>query len=77
MLCDLRSHRRYSYASHYAGSGTDGTIYVTDKGGNPNVFNLNRNGDELWLNGNNAKPSNRWNANNKFVFRTRKSILFP
>ncbi len=54
----------------------DGTLYKTDRDGNPNVFNMNRNADGLWLNTNNAKPSNRWNSNNEFVFRLRKYILF-
>lgn len=48
----------------------------TDRDGNPNVFNLNSDGAKLKLNGNNAKPSNRWNANNKFMFLLRKSFLF-
>jgi hypothetical protein len=49
---------------------------ITDRNGDLNVFNLNWNGDELKLNGNNAEPENRWNPDNKFVFRFRKSILF-
>ena len=43
--------------------------------GYPNVFNANRNGDDLWLNENDANPSNRWNADNRFLFR-RKSLYF-
>jgi Tol biopolymer transport system component len=59
------------------GSEKDGIAYITDRNGNPNVFNLNWNGEQLKLNGNNAKPSKKWNSDNKFVFRFRKSILFP
>ncbi len=53
----------------------DGASYNTDSDGNPNVFNLERNSDGLWLNDNWAKPTNRWNPNNSFVFRP-ESISF-
>lgn len=49
----------------------------TDRDGDPNVFNLNSNGDQLELNGNNARFDNKWNSGNRFVFRSRKSFLFP
>jgi len=55
----------------YSGSVKDGPAYITDRNDNPNVFNLSTNGEQLELNGNNAKPSNRWNTDNKFVFRVR------
>ena len=58
------------------GSGMDGVAHTTDRDGNPNVFNLNEDGGELKLNANNAKPDNRWNPDNRFVFRLRKSFLF-
>lgn len=41
----------------------------SDANGNPNVFYLNANGAKLKLNANNARPDNRWNGNNRFVFR--------
>lgn len=45
-----------------------------DSDGNPNVFNVNRNDDGLWLNANNGRPDNEWNPENRFVFlRPRKS----
>ena len=47
-----------------------------DSDGNPNVFNLERNDDGLWLNNNWAKPDNTWNPDNKFVFRLRNYFLF-
>lgn len=47
-----------------------------DSDGNPKVFNVERNEDGSWLNNNWAKPDNRWNADNQFVFRLRK-CLFP
>lgn len=49
----------------------DGTPYSTDRDGNPNVFNVNRNDDGLWLDNNWAKPDNEWNPDNQFVFRLR------
>ena len=49
----------------------------TDSDGNPNVFNLERNEDGLWLNNNWAKPDNTWNPDNKFAFRLRNCFLFP
>ncbi len=57
------------------GSGIDGVAHIADRDGNPNVFNLNEDGGELKLNANNAKPDNRWNSDNRFVFRLRKSFL--
>lgn len=47
-----------------------------DSDGNPNVFNLERNDDGLWMNNNWAKPDNTWNPDNKFVFRLRNYFLF-
>lgn len=47
----------------------------TDCDSNPNVFNLNTNGVQLKLNGNNAKPGNRWNSDNELVFCSRKYFL--
>lgn len=47
----------------------------SDSDGNPNVFNVERNDDGSWLNNNWAKPTNKWNANNEFVFRLRKCCI--
>jgi hypothetical protein len=55
------------------GGGLDGTSHTTDRNSNPNVFNLERNGDELHLDNNWANPTNQWNLDNQFVFRLRKS----
>lgn len=57
------------------GSGLDGVLYISDPDGNPNVFKLERNEDGLWLNNNWARPDNKWNPNNQFVFRLRKNFL--
>ena len=75
VLGDLRSQIKYSLQLACAGSGTDGTPYIADRNGNPNVFNLERNDDGLWLNKNWAKPDNRWNPNNEFAFRLRNSFF--
>lgn len=56
-------------------SGIDGTPRATDSDGNPNVFNVERNEDGLWLNDNWAKPDNRWNPKNSFLFRLRPCFL--
>jgi len=54
-----------------AGGVYGGRPRDTDPDGNPNVFNLKRNEDGVWLNNNWAKPDNHWNPENKFVFRLR------
>src|SRR3989344_2258053 len=58
------------------GSGLDGALYDADRNGNPNVFNVERNANGLWLNNNIANPDNRWNPDDEFVFRLRQSF-FP
>ena len=60
-------------------SGSDNGWHLAhnaDANGNPKVFNLNHNEDDLWLNTNNAHPDNHWNGNNRFVFRRRNSLRF-
>ena len=54
----------------------DGVPYITDSDGNPSVFNVERNDDDLWLNNNIAHPTNKWNPKNEFVFRLRKYSPF-
>jgi len=54
----------------------DGVPYTTDSDGNPSVFNVERNDDDLWLNNNIAHPTNKWNPKNEFVFRLRKYSPF-
>ena len=49
---------------------------IIDRDGNPNVFNLERDEDGLWLNDNWMNPENRWNPENEFVFVLRKSLCF-
>lgn len=46
-----------------------------DRDGNPNVFELERNEDGLWLNHNWANPENRWNPKNEIVFRLRNCFF--
>ncbi len=45
---------------------------ITDSGGYPGVFGLERSGDGLWLDGFWAKPGSEWSPG-RFVFRLRKS----
>lgn len=40
----------------------------TDSDGNLNVFNVEHNGDERWLNANNGNPDNEWNPEDVWVF---------
>ena len=55
------------------GSGTGGILYISDSDGNLNIFKVEHNDNDLWLNGNNGNPDNFWNDNNRFVFvRPRK-----
>jgi hypothetical protein len=45
---------------------------ITDRCGDPNVFDLGEDGDQLSLDGYNAKPDDEWSSGNEFVFRFRK-----
>src|SRR3989344_6872455 len=60
----------------HTGSGTDGISYNTDRDGNPNVFNVGRNADGLWLDNNWAKPDNTWNLDNELMFRLRNYFFW-
>ena len=54
------------------GGGKDGKLHITDRNGNPNVFNLEHNDNGLWLNNNWTNPTNKWNLDNELMFRLRK-----
>lgn len=45
---------------------------ITDRNGNPDVFNLDSDGARLELRGHRAKPGHRWYAGHGFVFCVRK-----
>ena len=46
---------------------------IAGRDGYPRVFNLNRNDDALWLDGDFwAEPGHRWSADYRFVFVARK-----
>lgn len=49
---------------------------IADSDGNPNVLNVERNTDGLWLNSNWANPDNKWNPDNQFAFSLRKCFLY-
>ena len=48
--------------------GIDGLSYITDSDGNLNVFNVERDDNDQWLNTNWFNPRNTWNDDNHFVF---------
>ena len=54
----------------------DGYLYKTDSNGNPNVFNVEHNSDDRWLNANNGNADNFWNPENRWVFARSKSFYF-
>ncbi len=66
-----QDHRYYTVPRFSRDGDIDGTLYITDSDDNPNVFKLNRNDDDLWLNNNWTKPANKWNPKDEFVFRLR------
>ena len=45
---------------------------ISGSGGRPDVFDMTRDDDGLWLDYSWAKPGGEWNPNNEFVFRLRK-----
>jgi len=52
-------------------------VFYMFSDGDLNVFNVERNDDGSWLNGNNGHPDNRRNADSRFVFALpRKSFHF-
>lgn len=62
---------------NYKDQPTDEYLYmgmkqIADSGGYPDVFGLNRDGDELWLGGGWADPGGRWDPDRGFVFSLRK-----
>jgi len=59
---------------HSRGSGTGGALHVTDSDGDLNVFEVEHNSDGRWLNSNNSKPDNVWNADNRWVFARRNAL---
>ena len=50
-----------------------GMKQITDSGGHPVVFKLERDDDGLWLHDRWAPPGRVWHPDLKFVFRLRKS----
>lgn len=75
LICQIRYSFEIVQASR--GSDTGGISHTIASDGNAMVFKLNRNGSELWLNDNYANPQNRWNLDNRIVFRLRNSLHFP
>ena len=62
---------------HSTDSGIEGTAYIPDSDGNPNVFNVERNDNgKLWLYYGWAYPDYRWGLDRRIVFRLRNSLHF-
>jgi hypothetical protein len=55
----------------------DDVLNKTDSDGDPNVFNVDCDNDELWLNANYANPSNVWNPGNVWVFCLSNYLYSP
>ena len=72
-LCpaEVGPHLQLSY------SGSDWMLIamkqITDRDGDPRVFNLHRPGGDLWLHGYDAHPQRMWYSSLPFVFCSRKS----
>ena len=60
---------KYSSESNRGAVTSEGVLHLTDSDGNLKVFNVERNEDGRWLNGNNGHPDNVWNGNNRWAFR--------
>lgn len=54
-----------------------GMKQITDSDGRPHVFCLDRGGHGPWLGALDAKPTDRWNPDDAFVFRPRKEPSNP
>lgn len=55
--------------------GTEDVLYITDSDGDPNVFNVDCNDSELWLNANYANPGNVWNPDDLWLFCRPRNYL--
>ncbi len=65
------------YRLQYADQPTDEYLYIgmkqiADSAGDPDVFELSRDGAELWLSYGWARPTYEWLSGAQFVFRLRK-----
>jgi hypothetical protein len=57
------------------GSGLDGILYGTDSDDDLNIFNVNHDNDERWLNTYNGNPDNTWNPDDRFVVVVPRNSL--
>ena len=59
------------------GSGMGGMVYDTDSNGDLNVFDVEHDNDDRWLNTYNGHPDNLYNPDNRIVFVIpRQSLRF-
>lgn len=49
---------------------------LTDREGNPRLFNVNRNEDGSWLDNNDGNPDDQWNPDISFAFVARNPLHF-
>jgi len=54
----------------------DNISHNTDSDGNPNVFNVEHDDNDRWLNTNWDNSDNHWNGNNRWVFLRRYYLHF-
>ena len=76
MLCDYDREYDTARFEYSRGSGSERISYITDSDGDLNVFHVEHDNDELWLNGNNGHPDNFWNSDYRFVFVRRNYTRF-
>lgn len=55
--------------------GTDGSSYGTDSDGDLNVFYVEHDNDEQWLNSDNGNPNTLYNLDNRFVCVVPRNYL--
>ncbi len=73
---DTESDTVLSFALRKSRDGdTDGSLHNTDSNGNLNVFNVEHDENELWLNTNYFNPQNTWNLDYQFVFVLPRNYL--
>ena len=53
----------------------DGLPYITDSDGDLNVFNVDHDDNEQWLNTNYGNPENLFNPDNRIVFGLPRNYL--
>lgn len=58
------------------GSDMGGTLHATDRDGDRNIFNVEHDSDDLWLDASIGRPDFVWFADGRFVFARRNYPRF-